>query len=209
MPIIECILPVILMMGVPYIRKTASECLRDETFETHIFGGLNFNQKTPQEQTTLIENTTYIGVLSLFVLLMAVVPFQSFVYYGVQDLYVALQIWILVLYNQDTPKFEKTVSVVCGIAYIVIQSPVLSAFVCYAMFAIEHVLVVEQQLFNGRLISTKSRRVVRIFDSILLACVWCFTLSSFWSTPRLLDAVIIPCVFWVQYTIHSQNKKKI
>lgn len=209
MSIVEILLPVALFFGVPYVRKAVVECLKDDSFETHIFLGLRFNRKSPQEQSILIENVTHAIFVAVYALLLMIVPFQNFVYYTFQELYVALQICMLCAYSNQSTRTEKAIVVVAGIVYVLVDSAALDMFVLYTMVPGPQFLVVEKQIFGGRMISETTRRIVRLVDSVLLGLVWCLALVSFYATPNAVDVIAIPCLCWMQYLLKSQNKKQI
>lgn len=208
MSMMEYALPFVLLLGVSYMRYAIAECLKDDSLSTHLFTELQFTSKTPKEQRIIVDNVSYIASTICFVILILVIPFHNFYYYGVQDLYAFIQVCMLCMYNTSSKRIEKISMACCVLVYIVCKSVVLDVFVIYGMFSIEGLLTVEEQLFNGKLLSARTKRRLKVVDGVLNVAAWVFSLLWFIANPRIFDAAVIPCLFWVQYNMKLQNKKK-
>jgi len=208
MSVIEYILPAVLVCGFSYMRYAITECLKDESLSTHVFHDLRFSSKTLQEQGIIVDNVSYIATTICFIILILFVPFHTFDYYGMQDLYAFIQAFTFCMHNTSAKRIEKLSIASCVLIYIVSKSVVLDVFVIYAMFSLEGVLTVEEQLFRGELLSARTKRRLKVVDGVLHMTAWALSLLWFVMNPKLFDAAIIPFLFWVQYNLKLQNKKK-
>ena len=223
---IELLLPLVLGCSVHFIRQTVIECLSDEAINTHVFKRLNFHKKSHQGQTMLVTNLSCLIFTILFILVLAIIPFQTFTLYSFQQLYVIIQIWTMCWYTEMMSRTEKSIYFLIAVVYLFVSSMVLDMFAIYAIFNIQLVLTVEAQLYSRRssnidatrdtetilgkrFFSAKVRRILKLADKLLLICVWVSSLTLFLLNPSVVDTFMGPCVFWVHYTIQSQNKKKI
>ena len=207
---IEYILPFVLAFGIHYIRRVVRECLCDEALNTHVFVDLNYSQKSPRERLILIDNASYVLQLALYMLIIFIVPFQSFKYYSFQELYVVLQVWSMCFYSKESKLLEKTIAVTCMLVYLFIMSSmIMDSFVIYSMVSVQPFVEMEHQLFKGRLWSKQTHRVLQMFETMVMIIMWVSGVVRFYANPNYTDAIVIPCIFWVQYNYESQNKKKI
>tara|TARA_B100000787_G_scaffold170251_1_gene165246 strand:- start:1286 stop:1918 length:633 start_codon:yes stop_codon:yes gene_type:complete len=208
--LVEAFLPFLLCASLHYVRRLVRAFLTTEELSIHLFtDSFRYDQKPVRIQKILVHNLAYVTFLVQFLLLLLLVPFHRFEWYCFQHLFAFVQTFDFCWYHTTSPRSERAAMVVTCIAYVCCQSRILDVFVLYAMFSTTAAVDLEEQIFNNAVFTKRTVRILRIVDACLLGLLWVIALGVFISDPNVTDAVIIPCVFGVQYNAASQNKKRI